>query len=131
MVKKNSFNCLFFCSFTLLVCGERNMLPNLTNSQEPEPIGAGADRSRVFLAPWSLSRSKKNTRSRSRLGKKSRAGAACKKKSGAPKKFAGSPALGTRHRFLYWIIILEDTQFSLPSMNVWGQDIGFYSGLLF
>ena len=26
-----------FCSFTLLVCGEKNILPNLTNSQEPEP----------------------------------------------------------------------------------------------
>ena len=26
----------FFCSFTLLVCGEKNILPNLTNSQEPE-----------------------------------------------------------------------------------------------
>ena len=28
----------FFCSFTLLVCGEKNILPNLTNSQEPEPV---------------------------------------------------------------------------------------------
>ena len=26
-----------FCSFTLLVCGEKNILPNLTNSHEPEP----------------------------------------------------------------------------------------------
>ena len=47
--------------------------------------GAGAGQSRVFLAPWSRSRSKKNTRSRSRLGKKSGAGAA--------KKFAGIPTL--------------------------------------
>ena len=38
--------------------------------------GAGAGRSRVFLAPWSRSRSIKNTRSRSRLRKKSGAGAA-------------------------------------------------------
>ena len=37
--------------------------------------GAGAGRSRVFLAPWSRSRLKKN-RSRSRLEKKSGAGAA-------------------------------------------------------
>jgi len=36
----------FFCSFTLLVCGEKNILPR--------------SRSRVFLAPWSWSRSKKN-----------------------------------------------------------------------
>ena len=50
--------------------------------------GAGAGRSRVLLAPWSRSPSKKNTRSRSRLGKKSGAGAA--------KKFASSPALGER-----------------------------------
>ena len=28
----------FFCSFTLLVCGEKNILPNSTNSQEPEPF---------------------------------------------------------------------------------------------
>ena len=37
----------FFCSFTILVWGEKNILPNLTNSQEPEPgifwpLGAGA-----------------------------------------------------------------------------------------
>jgi len=38
-----------FCSFTLVVCGEKNILPNLSNSQEPEP---------VFLAPWSRSRSR-------------------------------------------------------------------------
>ena len=31
----------FFCRFTLLVCGEKNILANLTNSQEPEPVGAG------------------------------------------------------------------------------------------
>ena len=30
-----------FCSFTLLVCGEKNILPNLTKSQEAEPVGAG------------------------------------------------------------------------------------------
>ena len=30
---------IFFCSFTLLVCGEKNILPNLTNIQEPEPLG--------------------------------------------------------------------------------------------
>ena len=70
MVKKQLFYLFYiFCSFTLLVCGEKNILPNLTNSQEPEPgffwsLGAGAAR-------------KKNTRSRnrSRLGKKSGAGA--------------------------------------------------------
>jgi hypothetical protein len=63
----------FLCSVTLLVCGEKNILP----------------RSRVFFAPWSQSRSTKNTRSRSRLGKKSGAGAGAR----AAKKFAGSPAL--------------------------------------
>ena len=26
-----------FCSYTLLDWGEKNILPNLTNSQEPEP----------------------------------------------------------------------------------------------
>ena len=35
----------FFCRFTLLVCGEKNILANVTNSQEPEPepepVGAG------------------------------------------------------------------------------------------
>ena len=30
-----------FCSFTLLVCGEKNILPNLTNSQKPEPVRSG------------------------------------------------------------------------------------------
>ena len=32
---------LYFCSITLLVCGEKNILPNLTKSQEPEPVRAG------------------------------------------------------------------------------------------
>ena len=36
MVKNNYFTCLIFYSFTLLVCGEKNILPNLNNSQEPE-----------------------------------------------------------------------------------------------
>ena len=40
-----------FCSFTLLVCGEKNILPNLTNSQDLEPffwpLGAGADRKKT------------------------------------------------------------------------------------
>ena len=66
--KDNYFTCfIFFCSFTLLVCGEKTILP----------------RSRVFLAPWSRSRLKKKhlepepdslrkkirSRSRSRLKK--------------------------------------------------------------
>ena len=39
MIKKQLFYLfyIFFCSFTLLVCGENNILPNLANSQEPEP----------------------------------------------------------------------------------------------
>ena len=42
MVKKQLFYLFYiFCSFTLLVCGEKNILPNLTNSQEPEPVRAG------------------------------------------------------------------------------------------
>ena len=58
---------LYFLQFTLLVCEEKNIFPNLTNSQEPEPG--------VFdcLEPEPL---EKKTRSRSRLGKKSGAGAA-------------------------------------------------------
>ena len=84
---------IFFCRFTILVCGEKNIFPR--------------SRSRVFLAPWSRSRSKKNTRSRSRLKKKSGAGAA--------KKFAGSPALPetnpiigpegpSNHKTCFWIL---------------------------
>ena len=38
MVKKQLFYLFYtFCSFTLLVCGEKNILQNLTNSPEPEP----------------------------------------------------------------------------------------------
>ena len=65
--------------------------------------GAGAGRSRVFLAPWSRSRLKKKPGAGARAGagwgKKSgaEAGAGWKKMSGAgagaEKKFAGSPAL--------------------------------------
>ena len=44
MIKKTIiFLVLYY--FTLLVCGEKNILANLTNSQEPEPepepVGAG------------------------------------------------------------------------------------------
>ena len=79
-----------FCCFALLDCGEKNILPNLTNLSGARagffwPLRAGAAR-------------KKNSRSRSRFGKnqepepeplekKSEAGA------GAAKKFAGSQAL--------------------------------------
>ena len=46
MVKKKQLFYIF-CSFTLLVCGEKNIFPNLTNSPEPgffgtlepEPLG--------------------------------------------------------------------------------------------
>ena len=40
--KNNYFTCfIFFCHFTLLDCGEKNFLSNLTNSQALEPVGAG------------------------------------------------------------------------------------------
>ena len=67
----------FFCSFTLLVCGEKNILPNLTNSQEPDP----------FFGPLEPEPLEKNTRSWSLLKKKVRS------QSRAAKKFAGSSAL--------------------------------------
>jgi len=68
----------FFCRFTLLVCGEKNILANLNNSQEPEPEPL----EKKTQEPEPL---EKKNRSRSRLNKKSGAGAG--------KKFAGSPAL--------------------------------------
>ena len=67
---------LYFFQFYISRLWGKNILPNLTNSQEPKPL--------VF-APWSRSRMKRNTMSRSRLGKKSEAGAA--------NKIYGSPAL--------------------------------------
>ena len=78
---------IFFCSFTLLVWGEKNIFPNLTNSQEPEPVGAGCFYLLGAGAAW------KKTRSRSRLGKKARAGAgaACKK-SQEPEPLKNLPA---------------------------------------
>ena len=62
MVKKNYYftSFIFFCSLTLLVCGEKNILPNLTNSQEPKP---------VFIWPLGAGAPRKKTRSRSRLKK--------------------------------------------------------------
>ena len=78
-----------FCSFTLLVCGEKNILLNLNSTQEPEPGVFGS------LEPEPLEKNQEpeteplgkkiRSRSRSRLKKKSGAGAA--------KKFAVSPAL--------------------------------------
>ena len=69
---------IFFFSFTLRVCGEKNILPNLTNSQEPEP----------FFWPLGAGAVKKITRSQSqsRLGKKSGAGAAWKSQEPEPLK---------------------------------------------
>ena len=72
-----------FCSFTLLVCREKNILPNLTKSQEPEPVGAGYFW--LLVAGAEATWKKNRSLSRSRLGKKSGAGAV--------KKFAGTPAL--------------------------------------
>ena len=56
-----------FCSFTLLVCGEKNILPNLTDSLEPEPVFFGS------LEPEPLEKNIPGVR----------AGAAWRKKSGA------------------------------------------------
>ena len=70
MIKRNNyFTCfIFFCRFTLLVCGEKNILANLTNSQEPVDagcfwlLGAGA----TWKKNRSRSRFLKKIRSRSR-----------------------------------------------------------------
>ena len=75
---------IFFAVF-LTSFREKNILPNLTNSQEPEtfffwPLGVGAEAARK---KYTRSRS----RSRSRLKKKTGA------EAGAAKKLAGSPAL--------------------------------------
>ena len=79
MIKKQLFYLFYiFCSFTLLVCGEKNLLPNLTNSQEPEPGVFGS----LEPEPEPLG---KKIKSRSRLKKKLGAG--------AEKEIAGSPAL--------------------------------------
>ena len=69
MVKKTIILFYIFCSFTLLVSGEKNILPNLTNSQEPElvfwPLGAGATWKKIPGAGAALEK----FRSRSRLKK--------------------------------------------------------------
>ena len=88
MVKKQLFYLFYiFCSFTLLVCGEKNILPNFkTNSQEPEPD--------FFWGPWSRSRSKKIPGAWA-AWEKNQEPEPLEKKSGAvaTKKFVGSPAL--------------------------------------
>ena len=81
---KNQLFYLFYV-FSLAVCGEKNIEPNLTNSQKSEPVflslGAGAARKK-YQEPEPP-------------GKKSGAGAARKNESGAgaAKKLAGSPVL--------------------------------------
>ena len=100
MVKKNNyFTCfVFFCSFTFLVWGEMNILPRSRSRSEEMNILPRC-RSRVFLAPWSWRRSRSKKKYQEAepepLGKKIRSRSRLKKKSGAgaPKKFAGSPAL--------------------------------------
>ena len=79
MVKKTVILLVYiFCSYTLLVCGEKNILPIVRS------------RSR-FFGP--LEPEQKNTRSRRRLGKKSGAGAgAAWKKSQEPEPRKNLPA---------------------------------------
>ena len=82
---------LYFFQFYISSLWGGNILPNLTNSQEsePEPHVFGP----LEPQPEPL---KKNTRSRSRLGKKSGPGAAWKKKlrsRSRKNKLSGSPTL--------------------------------------
>ena len=78
MIKKNNYlTCfVFLCRFTLLVCGEKNILANLTNSQEPEPVGAGCFWLLGAGAAWEKNQEpepeplEKKVRSRSRSRKK-------------------------------------------------------------
>ena len=88
-----------FGSFTILVCGEKNILSNLTNSQEPEPgfFGPLEPEPEPLEKKYQMPEleplgNKIRSRSRSRLKKKSGAGAA--------KKLAGSPALNKIYKFL-------------------------------
>ena len=111
MVKKTIISLVsyFFCSFTLLVCGEENILPRSRSRSEPGvfwPLGAGAGAAQ------------KKYQEPEPLGKKSEAGAGAgaawknsqkpepeplEKKSGAgaAKEFAGSPALVQRFNISY------------------------------
>ena len=77
MIKKQLFYLFYiFCSFTLLVCGEKNISPNLTNSQEPEPEPDQLEKEKQEPEPDQLEKEKqepeplgKKIRSRSRLKK--------------------------------------------------------------
>ena len=86
MIKKNNyFTCfIFFMPIYLTsLWGKKNILANLTNSQEPE-----MEPEPGVLAPWSRSRSrlrkKTRSRSRSRLGKRIRSRSRLRKKSQEP-----------------------------------------------
>ena len=111
MIKNNYFTCfIFFCRFTLLVCGEKNILANLTNSQEPEPVVFGS----LEPDPEPL---EKKTRSRSRLGKKSGAGAGAawkKSQEPEPQKNLPAPQPWTRHTCIHTYI--QDTDFLSEKM---------------
>ena len=91
MVKKTIILLFYiFCSFTLLVCGEKNILPNLTNSQESEPVFFGPLEPEPLEKKYQELESEplgKKISSRSRLKKKSVAGAE------TTKRLTGSPAL--------------------------------------
>ena len=105
ITKNNYFTCfIFFLQFYLTSLRGKEYFAKLTNSQEPEPVGAGC-----FWLPgagagatWKKNQEPeplgKKIRSRSRLKKKSGAGA------GAAKKFAGSPALIQRPESFYCIL---------------------------
>ena len=76
MDKKTIFYLFYiFCCFTLPVCGEKNILPNLTNRQEPEL---------VFFGPLEPEPLGKNYQEPEPLGKKIRSRSHLKKKSQEP-----------------------------------------------
>ena len=85
----------YFLQFYLTSLRGKNILPNLTNDQEPElvlfgPLEPQPEPLRKKTWSWSWSRLRKKSGSRSRLKKKSGAGAI--------KKLAGSQALNLRHQ---------------------------------
>ena len=104
------------CSFTLLVCGEKNILPNLTNSQEPEPVRAGC----LWLHGAGARAAWKKNQEPEPLGKKirnqSRSQSRLKKKSGAgADKNLTAPQPCMKHKK---IVFFQDKKDARPNLTV-------------
>ena len=128
---KNTIIYFFYisCSFTLVVCWEKYISPNLTNSQEPEPERQGAACFWLLGAGAGAACKKLKSRSRSRLKKKKR-GARAGKNQPAPQ-----PSLvqmkSSNHSWLRFFFLIFQSQNKIYSVIAKFDSLNFFPNQMF